>query len=78
MHKQLDMIHKEAFDMAFNELRATYEEFEAIGTLRKAAAAASKRADVNRANELTQQADKIEQAYLPKLKRDFKKRQNKN
>ncbi len=78
LHKQLDMIHKEAFDMAFNELRATYEEFEAIGTLRKAAAAASKRADVNRANELTQQADKIEQAYLPKLKRDFKKRQNKN
>jgi hypothetical protein len=75
MHDQLDMIHKEAFDMAFNALRNTYEEFEAIGTLRKAAKRAAEKANVIGSKEKYDQAEQIEKGYLERLRQDFKSSQ---
>ena len=75
MHDQLDMIHKEAFDMAFNELRNTYEEFEAIGTLRKAAKRAAEKSNVIGSKEKLDQAEQIEKGYLERLRQDFKSSQ---
>lgn len=75
LHNRLDEIHKEAFDMGFNELRKSYEEFESIGTLRKAAKRAKEQGDVIRAKNLSSQATEIEGSYLTRMRQDFKNNQ---
>jgi len=74
LHDQLDSIHREAFDMGFNELRKSYEEFETIGTLRKAAKVASEQSDLLKADKLTSQAKAVEEGYLTRMRQDFKNR----
>ena len=75
LHNRLDDIHREAFQMGFNELRKSYEEFESIGTLRKAAKLAKEQGDVIRGKTLSTKASEIEQSYLKRMRQDFKNNQ---
>ena len=50
--------------MGFNELRKSYEEFESIGILRKAAKAAKERGDVLK-GKMSTKASEIEESYSP-------------
>ena len=75
LHNRLDEIHREAFNMGFNELRKSYEEFESIGTLRKAAKVAKEQGDVLRGKSLSDKATEIEESYLTRMRQDFKNNQ---
>lgn len=76
LHDQLDKIHNEAFDMAYQQLRNSYDEYTAINTLRKAAKAAQERADIVGAKEKIDKAQEIEESFVKKLRADFKASQN--
>ena len=75
LHNRLDDIHREAFNMGFNELRKSYEEFESIGTLRKAAKVAKEQGDALRGKMLSSKATEIEESYLTRMRQDFKNNQ---
>ena len=75
MHNMLDDIHREAFNMAFNDLRKSYDEFESIGTLRKAAKAAKERGDIMTGKQYSTKATEIEESYLTRMRQDFKNSQ---
>ena len=75
LHKRLDKIHREAFNMGFNELRKSYEEYESIGTLRKAAKLAKEQGNVVKGKMLSTKATEIEKSYLTRMRQDFKDNQ---
>ena len=75
LHNRLDEIHREAFNMGFNELRKSYEEFESIGTLRKAAQVAKEQGDAVRGKMLSSKAAEIEESYITRMRQDFKNNQ---
>ena len=70
MHQKLDEIHQEAFQMAFNDLRKSYEEFQTIGVMRKAAKSFQD-TDARRSAELNQNAENLEKKYHKKLREDM-------
>ena len=75
LHNRLDEIHREAFNMGFNELRKSYEEFESIGTLRRAAKVAKEQGDTVRGKMLSSKASEVEESYLTRMRQDFKNNQ---
>lgn len=75
LHNRLDEIHREAFNMGFNELRKSYEEFESIGTLRRAAQVAKEQGDAVRGQALAAQASEIEESYITRMRQDFQNNQ---
>ena len=62
--------------MAFNDLRKSYEEFQTIGLMRKAAQSFQD-TDQRRSAELNQNADNLEKKYHKKLKDDMLERSKK-
>ena len=70
LHDQLDAIHQEAFDMAFNVLYQKYEEYGVIGQLRKQIKNAKEAGNVVYASELARQVNNLQTEFTHKLKND--------
>ena len=75
MHDRLDAIHREAFNMGFNELRKSYFEVEHVASLKKQAKLAKESGNALKGKELANEAQQIEQQYLTRIRQDFKTNQ---
>ncbi len=70
LHDELDAIHREAYQLAFNDLQTKYEEYSDIGQLRVMIKQAQERGQVQQAAELADTMKSVQDNLSEKIKQD--------